>query len=56
MSIKNDVSANESLMMTPVTMLQSTNVPEFNPNSWSVWKERLEIHFCEINCTDDNVS
>ena len=44
MSIKNDVSANESLMMTPVTMLQSTNVPEFNPNleSWSVWKERLE--------------
>ncbi|XP_053960618.1 uncharacterized protein LOC128864883 [Anastrepha ludens] len=54
---KEEKSANDSKMVTPVTMLQTTNVPEFNPNveSWIVWKERLEIHFCEVNCTDDNV-
>ncbi|XP_054732479.1 uncharacterized protein LOC129240599 [Anastrepha obliqua] len=54
---KEEKSANDSKMVTPVTMLQTTNVPEFNPNveSWNVWKERLEIHFCEVNCTDDNV-
>ncbi|XP_053968869.1 uncharacterized protein LOC128870291 [Anastrepha ludens] len=54
---KEEKSANDSKMVTPVTMLQTTNIPEFNPNveSWNVWKERLEIHFCEVNCTDDNV-
>lgn len=45
-------------MATPVetshsTLLQTVNVPEFVPSaeSWHIWKEKLEIHFAEINCT-----
>lgn len=49
-------AANQSFNVAPVTVLQSSNVPEFNPNveSWNVWKERLDIHFFEINCSDEN--
>ena len=49
-------SANESVI-TPVTVLQASNVTEFNPNleSWNVWKERLDIHFEEIGCSDEGV-
>lgn len=38
------------------TLIQTINVPEFSPNkeTWFVWKEKLEIHFCEINCTEEN--
>ncbi|XP_055910799.1 uncharacterized protein K02A2.6-like [Eupeodes corollae] len=40
----------------PVTVFQTTAVPEFSPSneSFSIWKEKLDIHFCEINCTEDN--
>ena len=39
------------------TVYQSSHLAEFNPNleSWTVWKERLDIHFCEIGCTDKQV-
>ncbi|XP_075150408.1 uncharacterized protein LOC142224514 [Haematobia irritans] len=39
-----------------VTVFQTSNVPEFTPSveSWQVWKEKLDIHFCEVNCVDDN--
>ena len=49
-------SANESVI-TPVTVLQASNVTEFNPNleSWNVWKERLDIHFEEIGCSVEGV-
>lgn len=38
------------------TLLQTTNIPEFQPNeeTWQVWKEKLDIHFCEINCTAEH--
>lgn len=47
----------QSFNASQIAVFQTSNVSEFNPSveSWSVWKERLEIHFCEINCTDDNV-
>lgn len=34
-------------------MLQTANLPEFNSSeeSWEIWKEKLEIHFLGINCT-----
>ena len=40
----------------PVTVFQTTAIPEFSPSneSFSIWKEKLDIHFCEINCTEDN--
>lgn len=49
--------ANVTLNSGQMTVFQTTNVNEFNPNveSWEVWKERLEIHFCEIGCTEDNI-
>lgn len=49
-------AANQSFNATPIIVLQTSNVPEFNPNlaSLNVWKERLDIHFCEINCLDEN--
>lgn len=39
-----------------VNVYHSSNVPEFNAQteSWLLWKEKLDIHFCGINCTDDN--
>ncbi|XP_067644149.1 uncharacterized protein [Eurosta solidaginis] len=39
-----------------ITLFQSASIPEFSPTqmSWDIWKERLEIHFCEVRCTDDN--
>ncbi|XP_073831618.1 uncharacterized protein [Musca autumnalis] len=48
---------NQSFNASQIAVFQTANVSEFNPSveSWSVWKERLEIHFCEINCTDDNI-
>lgn len=38
---------------THSTVLQTVNVPEFSPanETWNIWKEKLEIHFSEINCT-----
>lgn len=35
--------------------LQSTTIAEFNPieAKWTIWKERLDIHFSEIECTED---
>lgn len=38
-------------------VLKASNVPEFNPSveTWNIWSEKLEIHFSEIECTDDNV-
>ncbi|XP_036342908.1 uncharacterized protein K02A2.6-like, partial [Rhagoletis pomonella] len=40
-----------------VTVYQATNVQQFSPQNeaWQLWKEKLEIHFCEINCSDDNI-
>ena len=40
-----------------VTVYQATTLAEFSPQIevWQLWKEKLDIHFCEINCTDDNV-
>lgn len=48
---------NSAEQQAPVTtVLQTNNIAEFSPDSetWSVWKEKLEIHFCEINCTEEN--
>lgn len=38
------------------TLLHTVNLAEFSPDveTWLVWKEKLEIHFVEIGCTDDN--
>lgn len=38
-----------------MTIVQPTQMPEFSPNvsPWNEWKERLEIHFCEIDATED---
>lgn len=38
------------------TLLQTVSLAEFSPNieTWLVWKEKLEIHFCEIKCENDN--
>lgn len=40
------------------TVLRSSQMPEFEPNThkWSEWKERLEVHFAEIGCADDDDS
>lgn len=48
---------NQSFAASQIAVFQTSNVPEFNPSveAWNVWKERLDIHFCEISCTDDNV-
>ncbi|XP_055918303.1 uncharacterized protein K02A2.6-like [Eupeodes corollae] len=37
------------------TVVHSTTISEFNPSEdkWGIWKERLDIHFTEINCTDE---
>jgi len=37
-----------------VTIVQSSNIPEFNPEDefWMLWKEKLDIHFFEMKCTD----
>ncbi|RYX83067.1 hypothetical protein EON73_04015 [bacterium] len=37
-------------------IIQSTNISEFNASEdkWVIWKERLDIHYTEINCTDDS--
>ncbi|XP_075157627.1 uncharacterized protein LOC142230892 [Haematobia irritans] len=38
-----------------VTVLQTPGVPEFSPKTnWKIWCEQLEIHFCEINCNEEN--
>ena len=41
---------------TVTTVYQSSNISQFLPrkDSWILWKERLEIHFDEINCTEEN--
>ncbi|XP_055307420.1 uncharacterized protein LOC129571627 [Sitodiplosis mosellana] len=41
---------------TERTVIQSTTISEFNVNDdkWKIWKQRLGIHFAEINCTDEN--
>lgn len=38
-----------------MTLLRAAEMPEFDPNShhWNEWKERLEIHFAEIDCEDE---
>ncbi|XP_055922784.1 uncharacterized protein K02A2.6-like [Eupeodes corollae] len=37
------------------TVVHSTTISEFNPSEdkWGIWKERLDIHFTEINCTEE---
>lgn len=39
-----------------VTIYHPNNLPQFSPRneSWILWKEKLEIHFTEINCTEEN--
>jgi len=39
-----------------ISVIQSTNVPEFSPASetWAVWLEKLHIHFTEIGCEAEN--
>lgn len=39
-----------------VTIFQSSTIPQFVPQNepWSLWKEKLEIHFCEIGCAEEN--
>lgn len=38
------------------TLVQTTNIPEFSPNqeTWFIWKEKLDIHLCEINASEEN--
>lgn len=50
-----DVSGNTAAAGT-VTLFQSSAIPQFVPQSepWALWKEKLEIHFCEIGCTEEN--
>lgn len=40
-----------------MTIVQPTQMPEFSPNvsPWNEWKERLEIHFCEIDATGEGI-
>lgn len=39
-----------------VTLVQCSGIPEYNSNlSWGICNERLEIHFCEIKCTDESI-
>lgn len=48
-------SLNTSNTEPKVTVFQATQMVEFSPNSHSFteWKERLEIHFIEINAETD---
>lgn len=54
---KMKADGNQSFNASQISVFQTSNVAEFNPNveSWNLWKERLDIHFCEINCTEENV-
>ncbi|XP_037932884.1 uncharacterized protein LOC119673539, partial [Teleopsis dalmanni] len=38
-----------------VTVWQTSNMPLFSPRieTWSIWKKKLEIHICVLNCEDD---
>lgn len=40
----------------PVSVIQSQAVSEICPSSdnWTLWNERLDIYFTEINCEEDN--
>ena len=39
-----------------VTLIQYSGIPEYNSNlNWTIWKKQLEIHFCEIKCTDGSI-
>lgn len=49
-------SSASSTLNTTVSQPISVNLmPEFNPSkdNWFYWKERLEIHFDEIECTEE---
>lgn len=36
------------------TIVQASTMPEFNTReNWTLWHERLEMHFTEIGCTSD---
>lgn len=39
-----------------VMIYHPNNIPQFSPRneSWLLWKEKLDIHFAEINCTEEN--
>ncbi|XP_046803806.1 uncharacterized protein K02A2.6-like [Lucilia cuprina] len=39
-----------------VTIYHPNNMPQFSPRneSWLLWKEKLDIHFTEINCTEES--
>ncbi|XP_055306535.1 uncharacterized protein K02A2.6-like, partial [Sitodiplosis mosellana] len=40
--------------MTDTKIITASSMPEFNPNeNWNLWFERLELHFVEIECTDE---
>lgn len=53
---KTEEAAGSSKNTSTVTFLQTTGILEFSPDkeSWFIWKERLDIHFCEVNCTEEN--
>lgn len=48
--------ATASVQNGTVTIYQPNSVPQFSPRdeSWLLWKERLEIHMVDINCTEEN--
>ncbi|XP_037822568.1 uncharacterized protein LOC119611148 [Lucilia sericata] len=39
-----------------VTIYHPNNIPQFSPRneSWLLWKEKLDIYFTEINCTEES--
>lgn len=39
-----------------VMIYHPNNIPQFSPRneSYLLWKEKLDIHFAEINCTEEN--
>ncbi|XP_055307251.1 uncharacterized protein LOC129571479 [Sitodiplosis mosellana] len=40
--------------MTDTKIITASSMPEFNPTeNWNLWFERLELHFVEIECTDE---
>lgn len=44
---------NEDDKLSP-KIVQASTMPEFNVNeNWTLWHERLEMHFTEIGCTTE---
>lgn len=56
MNIKKENSANMTESASLQKFCQMISIPEFNPESESflIWKEKFDIHLCELNINEEN--